>query len=189
MPEATIAPARRAPALLVGLLLIGLAIIVFVLAVARGSVATSEAIEAAPVLDSPGALVAELQPGDHALWISSSENLRVDDITVTGPSGPVVATEDGPLVIRAATGDEDDLQPQVWFRAPVSGPYTVTALDTAPDPAEIVVAPATTVGRPVALVTLVAAAIGVVLVLVGLVDRVRDRSSRPPSRPGDPVLG
>lgn len=189
MPQATTDPARRAPALLAGLLLIGLAIIVFVLAVARSSVATSEALEAGPVLDAPGELVTELRPGDHALWITSSEILGAEDVTVVGPSGPVTTTDDGPLVIRAASNDEDDLQPQVWFRAPVSGPYTVTALDTGPDPAEIVVTPATTVSQPVAVATLAAAAVGALLALVGLVQRWRSRPERPPSRPGDPVLG
>ena len=105
----------------------------------------------------------------------------------------MVVTDHGSLVTMGviredgAVRGENDLAAMLAFDAPVAGTYTVTTAEGASE-IDAVIGPAEAVGPPFTVVVAAAAALGLVLVLVGLAQLWRARSPRPPSRTSDTVL-
>ena len=195
MPETTIERVKPSPILLAGILLFSLALIVFVLGVARGNVATQTALEEGPVFvgdadletgfDAGTSVTAWFDAGTHGIWMSGSDIPGPDDVAVTAPDGsPVAVRTHSSIVTMASFRDASDLTLLLAFDAPSDGTYTIAATSTAP-PAVFVVGPAHAVSPTFSVVVLGGVALGMVLVLVGL---VQHRRSRPPSPTDDPVL-
>ena len=198
MPETTAERTRPAPVLVAGILVFSIAVIVLVLAVARGNVATQSTLADGPVFlgsddfesgfDAGTGVTTTLESGTHGIWMSGSDIPNPEDVAIVGPDDiPVAARDHASMVTMASFRDTADLTLLLAFDAPIDGSYTIAATDTAPT-AVFVVGPAHAVSPSFLATTAAVAALGLALVLVGLAQHWRKRSSRPPSRTDGAVL-
>ena len=196
-PAAGAAPAKKPKGLLVtGIVLLVASIVIFIGGIVWGAVSVATAVSDSPVFRSPGQVTTTLEAGEHALWTpDDGEFLFADDVTITGPGGDVTATTYfSTNTTVSVTKGSTTYTPEVTFTAPSTGSYTVVVAPSGPS-TDVLVGPSTdVVGNTFVIIAAsfgvasLVGIIGVILIIVGLVQRGRVKRAQgpPPGAYGAP---
>ena len=145
------------------------------------------------VFAAPGQGTATLDAGEHALWTPSEGLiLPAEDVTITGPGGDVAVVQYISASTKVTiTKGSTSYSPDVTFTAPTTGSYTIEVAESAPS-LDVLVGPPTdfvgdtfiVIAASFGVATLIGV-IGLILLIVGLVQRSRaKKAGQPPVGPG-----